>query len=381
MNQFKPKFILFAISFLALSSLFSCKKISPDEPFPEEYHPTVYTASNNKIVYAIDLESGERKWKISVDGEVHASPIIAFNFLWVATTANTLYKIDYRNGSIIEELGLGAPILATPYEFEGMLLVAAGSSLFALNPVELVPNWVYLMGGQIASSPTSYSVEGIDDHNVIFLSSTSNKVVALNPEGFVLWEYSPSEPGAFYSSPNVVNDSFLYIGNDNGNMYSIYTFDGTEKWAYKTDGQIRSSPIHIDGNVLFGSYDRNFYSVDSATGLLRWKIPTNDVISSSPAFHNQFVYFGSHDRYIYCVDVIDGEIEWKKPTSGLIKSSPTIYNGDIYLGSFDKNLYRMDARDGSQKWIFNVNGQMESSPLIDGISGVGVSSIDGSYNY
>jgi outer membrane protein assembly factor BamB len=362
------------------------KEYSPDTPFPKVYTPTIYTSSNNKIVYALDPKTGERKWKLPVNGEVHATPVLFANALWVGTSAGWLYKINYEDGVFIDSSNMGGAIEGTPLPYNDLLLVPAGNTLHAIftstTTVHTIfdDSWSYDMGSPILSSPTVHIIPDVSD-KAIFIAGTGNKVTALDVDGSQLWSFNPATPGAFYSSPCVVSDSFLYIGNDNGNMYAVNTYDGTEKWEFATQGQVRSSPISIGGNILFGSSDRNFYSVDDSTGLLRWKIQTNDIIVSSPAVYNQYVYFGSYDDYIYCVDIIDGTVKWKRPSFGLIKASPLIYKGELYLGSFDKNLYKLKADDGSEIWVKNIYGQMETSAILDTVGGAAVPSISGDYRY
>ena len=384
MNLTRRYWILAASAIFTLTGLNSCKDYSPDTPFPDVYGQTVFVSSNNQIVYAINPANAERIWKFVVDGEVHATPVLNQKALYVASTTGTVYKIDAQYGTETTKRSFGSSIVGTPYFYNNtMLLIAAGTKLHAVDPNTLDDIWVRDMGAPITASPTSHMINKIDTINVpvIFIAGTNNNVEAINSYGQVLWTFTPNEAGAFHSSPCVVNDSFLYVGNDNGKMYAVKTFDGVQKWSFSTAGQVRSSPIQIGGNVLFGSNDRNFYSVDSATGLLRWKVATADIIQSSPAVFNQNVYFGGYDQNMYCVDIIDGTVKWKQRTFGLIKSSPMIHNGDVYFGSFDKNLYRLDANTGGQKFVFNVNGQMVTSPILDTLGGAAVPSISGNYRF
>lgn len=380
MNLRQRSWLLAASAFFVLASLNSCKDYSPDLPFPDVYTPTLFVGSNNHILYATDPTDGKQKWQFATDGEIHATPVLHAQALWVATTTGTIYKLSQQYGTEISKRTLDGPITGTPYGYAGnILLVPAGNTLHAIDVNTLADIWTYDMGG-IISSPTKHKIAGIND-NAIFITGMNNKVTALDQDGALLWEFTPTDAGAFYSSPCVVNDSFLYVGNDNGKLYALKTQDGSQKWEFATAGQIQSSPIQIGGNVLVGSNDRNMYSVDSASGLLRWKVQTGDRIVSSPAVFNQYVYFGSYDGRFYCVDIIDGTVKWKMITAALIKSSPIIYKGDVYFGSFDKNLYRLDAEDGSQKFSVNINGQMETSPIIDTVGGSVVPSISGSYRY
>jgi outer membrane protein assembly factor BamB len=383
MNLRRRYGVLAASAIITLTGLNSCKDYSPDEPFPDVYSQSVFVSSNNQILYALDPVSGERKWKLPVSGEVQATPVLFNKNVYVGTVAGILYRIDAQYGKEQVNRNFGAPIVGTPIVRDNVMYVAAGTRLHAIDPNSLsdLPLITpFDIGGNIMSSPTIHNIAGVQS-KAIFVAGMNNKVVALNPDLTQIWEYTPADAGAFYSSPCVVNDSFLYIGNDNGKLYSLYTQGGTEKWIFNTAGQVRSSPIQIGGNVLVGSNDRNLYSVDSSTGQLRWKVLTGDAVQSSPAVFNQYVYFGSYDGNLYCVDIIDGKTKWKMLTFGLIKSSPVIYKGDVYFGSFDKNLYRLDAMDGSQKFIFNINGQMATSPIIDSIGGAAVPSISGDYKY
>jgi len=372
-----------------MTGLNSCKKdYSPDTPLPDVYTNTLFVSSDNQIVYALDPISGNKKWKVTVDAGVTATPLVYNKTLYVGTTSGNLYAFDAQYGTQKTTRNFAAPIIGTPMMRGDMLLVVAGTKLHALNattlddyfPINLHPS-DYDMGGNILSSPTVHTIPGKQDR-AIFISSMNGKVTALKDDLTALWTFAPAGAQGFYSSPCVVNDSFLYIGNDDGKLYAVYTQDGTSKWTFTTGGQVRSSPIQIGGNVLVGSNDRNLYSVDSATGLLRWKFLTGDAVQSSPAVFNQNVYFGSYDNVFYCIDIIDGQEKWKQQTQALIKSSPVIYNGEVYFGGFDKLLYRLDANTGDQKINpISINGQMQTSPVIDQISSVAVPSISGAYQY
>lgn len=377
---------LLGLGVIALLSFQSCKKnYSPDEPFPQEFTPTIYTGSNNEVLYAIDVATGKHKWKTNLDGVIGAAPLFSFNHLYVGTEAGTIYRIDYHTGDIKSEVNLSGPIIGSPITYGDHVIVASGNKVYALNPNDLPDSenrlFTYTAPGTIVGSPTIHEVDGLTEGPYIFIATMNDKVVAINNQGNAAWEYTAAGGSGFESSPNVTNDSFLYVGNNNGKLYNLYTHNGSLKWAYETAGAIKSSPILVDGNVMFGSYDRNLYSVDSATGLIRWTVETDDAITSSPTFFNQKVYFGSYDQHIYCVDVIDGEIIWKKPTFGLISSSPVIYNQDLYIGSYDKNLYKVDAETGHTQWIFNIQGQMNTSPIIRGINETAVPAVSGDHPY
>ncbi|HLS70025.1 MAG TPA: PQQ-binding-like beta-propeller repeat protein [Chitinophagaceae bacterium] len=380
---------LLTVGILSIFAFTSCQKnYSPDEPLPQEFSPTLYASTNNEVLYAIDVEKGDYNWKVNLNGKLASNPTYAFNHIYVGTESGTFYRIDYKTGEVKEEINLGGSIKGAALEYNDHIIVAAGTKVYALNPVNFEDQdsrlFTYTAAGNVSSSPTAHFVDGLSEDmedKIIFFTTQNNQIIAINKEGSQVWNYVANDGNGFDSSPNVTNDSFLYVGNNNGKLYNLYTRDGSVRWIYETNGPIKSSPILVDGNVMFGSYDRTFYSVDSATGLTRWTIETDDIISTSPVFYDMKVYFGSNDQNIYSIDIIDGEFIWKKVTFGLINSSPIIFEGSVFIGSYDKNIYKLDAQTGQVQWAYPIQGQMQSSPIIRGINNTSVPSVSGSYVY
>jgi hypothetical protein len=53
----------------------------------------------------------------------------------------------------------------------------------------------------------------------------------------------------------------VYVGSDDGFVYSIDAQTGTKRWAYNTEGVLRSSPAIVNGTVYIGSHDGNLYAL------------------------------------------------------------------------------------------------------------------------
>jgi outer membrane protein assembly factor BamB len=179
------------------------------------------------------------------------------------------------------------------------------------------------------------------------------------------------------SSPAIV-DGTIYIGSNNGNLYSIDQQTGSQKWIFSTKARIASSPAVANGLVYFNSYDGNFYAVDTASGKLKWKfgnagerryaathlhgsLPAGetmpdpfDVYLSSPAVWGGAVYFGSGDGNIYALDAVTGELKWKFKTGNVVHASPAIADGRLYIGSWDSYFYALDAATGKELWRFKT---------------------------
>jgi len=152
--------------------------------------------------------------------------------------------------------------------------------------------------------------------------------------------------------------------------------DGTLKWRYKTDDEVRSSPaVSSDGTIYVGSYDDYLYAINS-DGSLKWRYKTGHDIDSSPAIDaDGTVYVGSWDNYLYALNP-DGSLKWRYETGNVVYSTPTISaDRTVYVGSWDYNLYALNP-NGTLKWLFKTGSPVSSSPGIGADGTIYVGSYD-----
>ena len=157
-----------------------------------------------------------------------------------------------------------------------------------------------------------------------------------NPNSDVqeMWRFSTG--GAVLSSPAVV-DGVLFVGSDDGNVYSVDALTGTERWRFATEGAVFSSPAVANQMVYIGSSDDNVYALDAETGGERWRFNVGNDVLSSPAVADDMVFVSSHGGVLYAIDALTGVSRWEQACNGagadLITSSPTLADGAIYAGT------------------------------------------------
>jgi len=184
------------------------------------------------------------------------------------------------------------------------------------------------------------------------------------------WAYKTE--GNVHSSPAVVGGK-CYIGSDDMYLYCLEAGGaptvaggvptGNLVWKYKTDGAVRSSPAVIGGKVYFGSYDYYVYCVDANSGSLVWKYKTEYVVWGSPTVVNNKVYIVSNDNKFYCLDAATGTLVWKFTTRGAVSTikpgdiastymnmKAAVVNGRVYFGFYDRYLYCLNATTGAKIW-------------------------------
>jgi outer membrane protein assembly factor BamB len=175
-----------------------------------------------------------------------------------------------------------------------------------------------------------------------------------------------------HSSPAVGADGTVYIGTDWGSFYAL-TPDGSVKWCYECDGNVRTSPaVGTDGTTYFGT-DAYFYALDPS-GALKWRYFIPCVSASAAVGTDGTIYVGSQDHALYAFKP-DGTLKWRLATGNAICSSPAIAaDGTIYVGSCDRYLHAINP-DGTLRWRYLTGDNIWSSPAIaaDGTVYVGSS--------
>jgi len=171
------------------------------------------------------------------------------------------------------------------------------------------------------------------------------------------------------SSPIIGNDGIVYIGSNDYHIYSLNS-NGTLKWKYHTDNRITSAPaLSEEGTLYVGAWDSKLYAINSTTGDLNWKVVANGgTIDSSPAIGvDGTIYFGTmkgtDEGEIIAINP-NGTIKWIYPTGYYITSDPAFGDdGTIYIGSGDNYFYAMNP-NGTLKWRYKTGHYVMGSPSI-----------------
>ena len=288
---------------------------------------------------------GGLKWKFGTGGTVRSSPAVTAELVYVGSSDGRLYALDRDSG---EE------------------------------------RWRFDAGSPVNSSP---AVAG----ELVFFSSRDNSVYALDRRnGALKWrvatgETVPFEWGAegwdFFTSSPVVVDGAVLVGSGDGNIYSLDSATGRERWRFATEGRVRSSPAVAGGVAYVGSADGSLYALELETGELKWRFDTEGwslssadfgfdrkTIQSSPTVMDGTVYFGSRDGALYAVTSETGELKWRNSEgASWVVASPAASDGVVYTGWSDALIFHaVDAESGAERWRFETGHRVFSSAAVVG---------------
>ncbi|HEY2844080.1 MAG TPA: PQQ-binding-like beta-propeller repeat protein [Bryobacteraceae bacterium] len=118
------------------------------------------------------------------------------------------------------------------------------------------------------------------------------------------------------------------------------------KWAFglPNGSETYSQPVIAGGRVFLGDDNGYVYSLDAATGCVYWSLHTDAQVRTSLVIapvsghgsSKYAVYFGDRKANTYAVDARNGELLWKKNVEprvlAHITGSPVVYAGRVYVG-------------------------------------------------
>ena len=185
---------------------------------------------------------------------------------------------------------------------------------------------------------------------------------AWGADGTEKWAFKTDGPVG--ASPAVGSDGIVYVTSKDGNLYAINP-DGSKKWAFNftSAGPIGASAAMGNDGTLYVGSAAGLYAINP-DGTLKWHVfDVDGAVYSCPAIGaDGTIYFGLADNNAMCAVHGDGTKKWCFSTGSAVGTSPAVgKDGTIYVQAVD-NLFAVDA-NGNQKWVFQVSGE-DSSPAV-----------------
>ena len=221
------------------------------------YDGTIYVGDRGGNIYAVNPD-GSQKWKVQILGWVLSGPIIGSDGTLYVCSSDEIAAVSY-NGVIKWSVNLDLRAYHPPsIGKDGTIYICVyyDSTIYALYPDGSV-KWAVQLEDQPYSSPT------IGASGTIYISTKKQSLVAINPDGIIMWEYpiGPSvleETDRNGSSPTIDDDGIIYIGGSSDNLYALRT-------NYETGLADTPWPkIHRD--IRNSSYASVFISLNSLNG-------------------------------------------------------------------------------------------------------------------
>jgi outer membrane protein assembly factor BamB len=188
----------------------------------------------------------------------------------------------------------------------------------------------------------------------LFVGSFDKKLYALNvADGSKLWEFEAE--GAIASSP-LVYDNTVYIGSFDRHLYAVDTVSGKQVWRFPAGDEgegipgnwFWAKPVAYNGVIYAANLDGKVYALDAERGDKLNEFDLGGPISSSPVIVNGAVIFASQRGLIYTVDTTSNQLKQLADIESEVYGPLSAREGIIYVHTQDMALHRVEADTGAK---------------------------------
>ena len=232
---------------------------------------------------------------------------------------------------------------------------------------------------------------GADEANSRYQPASSAKLSADQVPNLKLkWAFGFPNGSSAFGQPSIVGGR-VFVGSDNGFVYSLDAATGCVYWSFLAGGAVRSAiTIGKAGAryaAYFGDVKANVYAVDAKTGVQIWKNSAESHplarVTGAPALYDGRLYVpvasfeegsGPNPKYECCTfrgsvvsyDAATGEQVWKMYTIPE-KPRPTKKNsvGTQLYGPAGAAVWSAPTIDPKRNAIYVATGDAYTSPAAD----------------
>jgi outer membrane protein assembly factor BamB len=218
----------------------------------------VYVGSDDHYVYALDFDTGDRKWRRPTGGTTVAGPPQNTGVMWAGSLDGHLYALNASTGAVDWQFAAGAVSSAPLVTVGPVYFGASNGSLYSVSFTSFDSSsqvdWHFAADGAIQGTPVSTG-------DAIYTATASGNVYALDiGTGTQAWS-RPLSLGSPVQGGPALREGVLYVGCDDGYLYAIDTSTGTVRWRHQAGGAIQSQILVVGDLVYFGSLDHRVYAL------------------------------------------------------------------------------------------------------------------------
>lgn len=287
------------------------------------YFVTKSSGAQGGRIFALDKESGAKKWSFPVEesglpaGAIFTTtPTIDGGKVYVGASDGAMYVINASTGEEIIKFNTGRAINSSAVVEDGILYFGSSNgTVYALDPAtgETAPGWrPYKAADSIISAP-------------------------------------------------LIADTMMIITSGDNMLHGIKRATGISRWRYRLPyGTTPNAMTYGDGSLYVPS-GRQLYALQPASGATRWITQLPEDVVAAPVVAGGVVYISCRSEAgpgarLYAVKASNGRAHWEAPIElpNLPTAAPVIAGDVLYLAGTRGTLMAVARETGKLLWQYRM---------------------------
>ena len=262
---------------------------------------------------AFDSETLEPRWR-TLAGETVHRPVIAAGVAIVSSSSG-VYAIESESGAIHWRLDDKTDVFSAVVNGDEAYLASEGGGLYAVDVDAGHLHWQKEFNG---------------------------------------WVYPPA-----------VWQHQLYTGGSAGKLWALEKTTGNLLWERDLGQEMVYSPVVTQGGVIIVTTFAKEVLAFSSTGTQLWKTQLPAVVSS-PVLLNGLLIFTGLDQRLHAMDNRTGERRWSRPLHARLRTPMTVSQNQLIAILDDGRLVSVDSHSGSLEELARFRGEPIAPPFLRG---------------
>ncbi|GLR07232.1 outer membrane protein assembly factor BamB [Vibrio hyugaensis] len=285
---------------------------------PVMANDTLFVASRDGLVKALDPENGKQKWQVNLEEDVIArlsgGITAAYENLYIGSENGEVIALDQETGDVIWRIEVGGEVLAKPIADSGLIIVnTSRGTLIALDESTGEQRWALsteVPNLTLRGDSTPTAIGG----GVFWGTANGRLAAAIVERGQLIWQQPVGTPkGATEidrlvdvdSSPIVLGGTLFTVGY-NGQLIAIDLRSANPIWKRNYSS---ATDIATDGSRIFVITEKDHVvAVDARSGTELWENSKLEYRQlTAPVLVDNYLVVGDTLGYLHWMDRSTGE--------------------------------------------------------------------------
>lgn len=332
---------------------------------------TVYVGTNRGDGYALEAETGQRRWTVETTAATDATPVVTRDRLFLGTKDGTVHALDPVTGEQEWQAELPSDLESALAFSDGRLYAGHAAGLSALDAETGSLVWTHETESPVVGSPAVADGRDVDRNRSPRTSLSDPMVGDLRSDSMTANRFDDEYRG---ESAGRWVDERVFVGTAGGTVAALEAESGEDVWTAPTAGAVAAGPTVANDRLYVCDDAGTMLSLDAVTGRTWFTYEIQDAFTTSATVlaAAETTFVGAADGYLHVTDTTVGRRKlrgWLFSRKGVeldgpIRTCPVVVGDVLCLGDSSGSLYGIGVDDCEPRWHVRVDDAIAGTPAV-----------------